>query len=139
VIGGSVNTSAANRDEELDRVAEKVRAGAHFLVTEMIYEPADTYQTLTQLRARGIELPVVVAVAARHDPVAIDRLGHEQPGVQLTESTLDAARRLGADPLLARDIALSTVQKLRPLIGGVLVSAPLDGGAELVDLVSRLR
>jgi hypothetical protein len=79
VIGGSLSTSAADTGHELARAEEKARAGAHFLLTDVIYDVAAAHRVLSALRARGVLIPVIAAVAPYEDPAAAQRFAHEIP------------------------------------------------------------
>jgi 5,10-methylenetetrahydrofolate reductase len=58
VVGACVHTAADTR-HELARCKEKAEAGAHFLVTDVIYDIDATIRLLGELRGHGIELPVL--------------------------------------------------------------------------------
>ncbi|MGH3097212.1 MAG: homocysteine S-methyltransferase family protein [Streptosporangiales bacterium] len=132
VVGAMVNTSAADVERELDRVDAKVRAGAHFLLTEAIYDVDEAESVLSALRVRGVDIPVVCAVAPFVGRRAIERLRHELPEV--------AASRPGqAGPRGSRmDAVTETVAKLRHLVSGVTVHVPPSAGKEAADVVARI-
>ena len=83
VIGACVHTAAADTGQELGRTAKKAEAGAHFLVTDVIYDVGPATRLLRELRSRGVDLPVIAAFAPFGDPKAITRLIHEVPGAAL--------------------------------------------------------
>lgn len=132
VVGAMVNTSAADVERELHRVDEKVRAGAHFLVTESIYDVDEAESVLSALRVRGVDIPVICAVAPFVGRRTLERLRHELPEV--------AASRPGPASVRgsSTDAVTETVAKLRPLVSGVTVHVPPSAGSEAVDLVGRL-
>ena len=83
VIGACVHTAAADTSQELGRSRKKAEAGAHFLVTDVIYDVGAAMRLLRELRSRGVDLPVIAAFAPFGDPKAITRLIHEVPGAAL--------------------------------------------------------
>jgi homocysteine S-methyltransferase len=137
VIGASLDTSAADVGQQLDRIEEKVRAGAHFLLTDVIYDADSSFRVLAELRGRGIEVPVIVALAPFDDPKTIARRLHEVPEVSQQSPAL-AALRGGEDLAHRVNSALDAVHKLRDLASGVLIHAPARPDDRMTRLVSRL-
>jgi homocysteine S-methyltransferase len=138
VIGACVHTAAADIGEELGRIAEKAEAGAHFLVTDVIYDASPAASLLRELRSRGVDLPVIAAFAPFGDPKAITRLIHEVPGAALLSgagTTRDTPRNEPADPVSA---VLEGVASLGDLIAGVLIHAPSRPDERLTGLITGL-
>jgi methionine synthase I (cobalamin-dependent)/5,10-methylenetetrahydrofolate reductase len=138
VIGASVHTSAADTGPQLARAREKAAAGAHFLITDVIYDVEATAGLLRQLRDSGVGLPVIAAFAPFGDARAITRLIHEVPGAARPSGP---AQLLGtsahgvADPVRAvRD----GLDRLRGLVAGVLIHAPDEPDDRMTDLVAGL-
>ena len=137
VIGASFDTSAVDLRAELGRTEEKVRAGAHFLLTDVIYDADSSFRALAELRGRGIDVPVIVALAPFDDPKTIARRIHEVPEVSAQPPAL-AALRGGEDLADRMNSAVNAVHKLRDLASGVLVHAPGRPDDRMTRLVARL-
>ncbi len=137
VIGASFDTSAEDLRQELGRADEKVRAGAHFLLTDVIYDPDSSFRALAELRGRGIDLPVIAALAPFDDPKTIARHIHEVPEVSQQPPAL-AALRGGEDLADRMNSAVNAVHKLRDLASGVLIHAPARPDDRMTRLVTRL-
>lgn len=133
VIGAAVDTSAVEPDRELDRVEEKVRAGAHFLVTDTILDAERAQRMLAGLRMRGVDVPVVASVAPFLDVRTAQRMRNERPGADYSTTVLSVVRD-EADPRHAVEV----VEKLRAVISGVLVHLPAADDARASNLVRRL-
>lgn len=129
VIGASLRTAATDRSRELDRAVEKVRAGVHFLLTDVIYDVAQAHDVLAELRARGVTVPVLAAVAPFRDARTIARLTQEIPEV-LAPSAL-IGRQVGG----AGEVA----EKLAEHICGVLVHTARDLDPSVTSVVAELR
>lgn len=129
VIGAAVSTAPADEARELARAEEKTRAGAHFLVTDTIYDVAGAERILTRLRQR-IDVPVIAAVAPFQDPTTVARLAHEEPAVSLPTSAVSVAQRCADDDEESARHALRIVERLRHLIAGVVVHAPVVPSSE---------
>jgi homocysteine S-methyltransferase len=138
LIGACVHTAAADTGQELDRTAKKAEAGAHFLVTDVIYDVDPAARLLCELRSRGVDLPVIAAFAPFGDPKAITRLIHEVPGAALPSGAdaMRAARR--NEPADSVSAVLDSVASLAGLIVGVLIHAPSTPDERLTDLITGL-
>ncbi len=138
VIGATVHTTAADTSHELARTGEKAKAGAHFLVTDVIYDVGPARRLLRELRGRGVDLPVIAAFAPFGDPKAITRHIHEVPGAALpspADATRATASEAPADPVSA---VLDSVTSLDGQIAGVLIHAPSRPDERLTGLISGL-
>lgn len=133
VVGACVHTAAADKSHELARCREKAEAGAHFLVTDVIYDLDVTFRLLSELRGHGVELPVLAVFAPFSDPKAVARLIHEVPGAALAPRP--EAVRAGSDPVSAM---LESVGRLRGLIAGALIHPPAEPDEQMTSLVTEL-
>jgi homocysteine S-methyltransferase len=135
VIGASVHTAAADPSRELARVCEKARAGAHFLVTDAIYDLSTALRLLRELRGRGVHLPVIAAFAPFGDPKAITRLTHEVPGAALPA---EASAVRDEEPADSISVVRDSMTSLGGLIAGVLIHPPGRPDERLADLIAGL-
>jgi methionine synthase I (cobalamin-dependent)/5,10-methylenetetrahydrofolate reductase len=146
VIGGALHTSAGDLAHELDRAEAKARAGAHFLVTDVIYDVEEAARVLGTVRARGVGLPVLATLAPFADIRTLQRLSYEDPDGSIPLSVLTAAtrreRRHRDNPEQTVEFTVAAVEKLRHLISGVVVH--VNGGVnehavQLISALARLR
>lgn len=138
VIGGAVHIASGDLAQELDRAEAKIRAGAHFLVTDVIYDVEEASRALGLLRARGVMLPVLATLAPFADIRTLQRLSYEDPTGSIPLSALTAARRHRNNPEQIVEFALGAVEKLRQLISGVVVHVPPGVSEHALYLVSAL-
>jgi len=134
--------SAADSFALLERVEAKLRAGAHFLVTDVIYDVEEASRALGALRARGVSLPVLATLAPFEDIQTLQRLSYEVPEVSIPLSVLAAAKRNRDKPTEIVEHAVGVVEKLRNLISGVVVHVPSGAdelAAQLVNALSQLQ
>lgn len=146
VIGGALHTAAGDLNYELDRAEAKLRAGAHFLITDVIYDVEAAARVLGMLRTRGMALPVLATLAPFADIRTLQRLSYEDPEGSIPLSVLAEAarrgRRHGDDPEQTVEFSVSAVEKLRHLISGVVVHVPArvdEQATQLVSALARLR
>jgi homocysteine S-methyltransferase len=133
VAGACVHTAAADTSRELVRSRAKAEAGAHFLVTDVIYDIDVTLRLLGELREHGIELPVLAVFAPFSDPKTVMRLIHEVPGAAPVSQA--EAARAAADPVSA---VLGSVGRLRGLIAGALIHPPAEPDDRMTGVVAGL-
>ena len=133
VVGACVHTAAADTRRELARCREKAEAGAHFLVTDVIYDVDATVRLLGDLRGHGIEMPVLAVFAPFGDPKAVMRLIHEVPGA--APASQPGPVRAGGD---AVSVMLENVGRLRGLIAGALIHPPAEPDDRMTTLVAGL-
>ncbi len=138
VIGGSVRTWAADTDRELNRAEAKVRAGAHFLVTDVVYDVERAGRFLRRLPARGVDVPVLATLAPFDDVRTVEALSHETPEVAIPQWAIETIRSSRERPRRTIEIAVQTVEKLRDEVSGVVVKLPTAPDEHVVDLVQML-
>jgi homocysteine S-methyltransferase len=137
VIGACLHTAAADTGHELARCREKAEAGAHFLLTDLIYDVDAALRLIRELRGHGVDLPVVAEFAPFGDARAITRLIHEVPGTVLPSPAVSvpgASQEL-SDPAMA---VLEGIRRLRGLIVGTLIRSSCKPDDRMAGLVARL-
>jgi len=137
-IGARVNPTARDHDAELARVRAKVRAGAQFLVCRPVYELDALIRIVEALDGTGVPLLLSVTPLASFEDA--DYLAHEVPGVTIPSATLDVMERAGRSGgrVAGLDLAASLLAKARPLVSGVILTAPGDDPAALAPLLDAL-
>jgi methionine synthase I (cobalamin-dependent)/5,10-methylenetetrahydrofolate reductase len=142
VIGATVSIAVSDVANELEKAEAKLRAGAHFLVTDVIYDLEEASRVLGALRAGGVTLPVLATLAPFADIQTLQRLSYEVPEVSIPPSVLAAALCGRRNPEQTVEQAVGAVEKLRHLISGVVVQLPSEmeeAGVQLVRALVRLR
>ncbi|HEY3877159.1 MAG TPA: bifunctional homocysteine S-methyltransferase/methylenetetrahydrofolate reductase [Trebonia sp.] len=137
-IGARINPAARDHAAELERAQAKIQAGAHFLVCRPVYELDALTRLVEALDGTGI--PLLLSVAPLTSFEEADYLAHEVPGVSIPGSTLDAMERAGrgAERAVGTELAATLLSKARPLVNGVILTAPGDDPAALAPLVDAL-
>jgi methionine synthase / methylenetetrahydrofolate reductase(NADPH) len=138
VIGACVHTAAADSSHELARSRAKAEAGAHFLVTDPIYDVDAALRLLGELRGHDVELPVLAVFAPFGKTRSITRLIHEVPGPVPASSVAAASAangRKSGDPVSE---VLKSIARLRELIAGVIIHVPGEPDDRMTNLVTEL-
>ncbi len=137
-IGARINPAARDHAAELARAHAKIRAGAQFLVCRPVYELDALSRLVEALDGTGV--PLLLSVAPLSSFEEADYLAHEVPGVTIPGSTLDAMERAGRSGgrAVGLELAANLLAKARPLVSGVIFTAPGDDPATLAPLTEAL-
>ena len=124
LIGVGANPGALNMDEELRRFDWKVKAGAEYVVTQPVFD-LDLLEAFLR-RTEEHKLPVIAGIwpltSFRNAEFMVNELR-----VPVPEEYMDRMRRAeGAEAARAEGIAIARemVERVRPLVAGVQLSAP---------------
>lgn len=84
--------------QEVDRFHQKVSGGAHFTMTQPIYDPQlwRDFLALYEERYGEFPVPVLIGVLPLQGHRHASFLHHEVPGITLTEATLERMRLAGS-------------------------------------------
>jgi len=93
-IGVAVNPVAENMDEELRRFEKKIEAGAHFAMTQPIFDPEHWHAFLKRLGGKS-PVPVIVGLWPLTSYKQALRLNNEVPGIVIPEATLKELEQAG--------------------------------------------
>jgi methionine synthase I (cobalamin-dependent)/5,10-methylenetetrahydrofolate reductase len=137
-IGVAVNPVAENIDEELRRFEEKVAAGAHFAMTQPIFDPEHWHLFLKRLGGKS-PVPIIVGLWPLTSYKQALRLNNEVPGIVIPEATLremdnagEAARERGF--VLARRMLDWAHGARSESIAGAYLIAPFKRYEEILEL-----
>jgi methionine synthase / methylenetetrahydrofolate reductase(NADPH) len=137
-IGVAVNPVADNLEEEIRRFQEKVEAGAHFAMTQPIFDPEHWTAFLKRLGGK-MPIPVMVGLWPLTSYKQALRLNNEVPGIVIPPATLaemeqagDAARDRGF--LLARRMLDWARTARKDGIVGAYLIPPFKRYEEILEL-----
>jgi 5,10-methylenetetrahydrofolate reductase len=124
LIGVGANPGALNMDEELKRFDWKVRAGAEYIVTQPVFD-LDLLEAFMK-RTEHHKLPLIAGIwpltSFRNAEFMVNELR-----VPVPEEYMDRMRRAeNAEAARAEGIAIARhmVERIRPMVQGVQLSAP---------------
>ncbi len=110
---------AASPEADVQHLAEKVRAGADFLITQLFFDNAVYFDFVARARAAGIEVPIIPGV------MPITQVGQVERMAKLCGASIPAALRRelharGEDPEAVLDfgVAYATLQCAELLAAG---------------------
>ena len=119
-IACAIDPTRADLEEEARRLREKLDAGAHYVMTQIIFEPAVWRRFLDVYGVEQLPVPVLAGILPLQSSRHAEFLHNEVPGIVLSDEARDRMRRAGPDGRregvkMAQDLLL----QMRPHVQGV--------------------
>ena len=109
-------TASPADPKDVDRTLEKVDAGAEFLQTQPVFDPAPFSQWLTEIRKRAKDVAILAGVLILRSAEQADRLA-KVPGIALPDVIRKRIHDAADGEAEGIAIAIETVRALRALPG----------------------
>ncbi|MBT3378198.1 MAG: bifunctional homocysteine S-methyltransferase/methylenetetrahydrofolate reductase [Lentisphaerae bacterium] len=126
-IGIGANPCALSMDTEVERYVAKVEAGAHFAITQPIFDPEALLRFLDRVEAHEKTIPVVAGVWPLVSYKNAEFMRNEIPGVEVPDHVMERMSRcrtkeegIQTGVELSRDICAEIADR----VAGFQVSAP---------------
>ncbi len=135
--GVGVNPGAINLDEEIDRLRQKIDAGAEFIITQPVFDPGIFFRFRKKIQ--DILLPVIAGFWPLVSFKNAEFMNNEVPGASVPVPILERMRKKGSGPEAQQEGVLIAGEALRAIkdsIQGAQVSAAL-GKVEMAIAVLR--
>lgn len=141
LIGVGVNPAAPRFEEEMERFARKLAAGAEFVLTQPVYEPELLARLLERIGGPG-RIPILVGILPLAGHRNAEFLHNEVPGMQIPAPVRARLERAG-DGSKGREegiaIAREALQAARALgVAGAYVMPPLQRYETAVAVIKGL-
>jgi methionine synthase I (cobalamin-dependent)/5,10-methylenetetrahydrofolate reductase len=134
-IGVAVNPVADDLDVEIARFHAKVEAGAHFAMTQPLFEPEHWYAFLKKLGG-NVPIPVLIGVWPLNSYKQALRLNNEVPGIVIPEPLLKSMEAAGAS---ARDRGFEVAREMlawaRTELAGAYLIPPFKRYEEILEIL----
>jgi homocysteine S-methyltransferase len=134
-IGVAVNPVADDLDTEIARFHAKVEAGAHFAMTQPLFDPAHWHGFLKKLGGKS-PIPVLIGVWPLNSYKQALRLNNEVPGIMIPEPLLKSMEAAGAS---AREKGFEVAREMmnwaRTEIAGVYLIPPFKRYEEILEIL----
>jgi methionine synthase / methylenetetrahydrofolate reductase(NADPH) len=138
LIGVGANPGAPNPDEELRRFEWKVEAGAEYVVTQPVFD-LDLLEVFLK-RIEHVKIPVICGIwpltSFRNAEFMVNELR-----VPVPEHFMERMRRVdNADKAREEGVAIARemVQRIRPMVQGVQLSAPFGRYQMALDVADAI-
>jgi len=134
-IGVAVNPVADNLDDEIARFQAKIEAGAHFAMTQPLFDPQHWLDFVEKLGGTS-PIPVLIGIWPLTSYKQALRLNNEVPGIVIPESLLKSLESAGT---AARDRGFQVAREMlawsRSELAGAYLIPPFKRYEEILDLL----
>jgi len=137
VKGVGVNPGAINLEQELERLKQKIDAGAEFMITQPVFD-TEVFKRFRD-KIKDTTIPVIAGVWPLVSFKNAEFMNNEVPGASVPSAILARMQAKGSGPEAQAEgvaIAGEALRSIRDLLDGVQVSAPL-GKVEIALEVLR--
>jgi methionine synthase I (cobalamin-dependent)/5,10-methylenetetrahydrofolate reductase len=136
-IGVAVNPSAHDLELELERYRRKLEAGAHFAMTQIVFDLEYLDRFLDRLGGES-PIPVLVGIFPVWSHALALRLHNEVPGIIVPDDVQEALREAGPDgPRVGMEIAQELIEASRERAAGVYLVAPFKRPLGVLELLAH--
>ncbi|MBB4929610.1 homocysteine S-methyltransferase [Lipingzhangella halophila] len=134
-IGARINPGSREPTREAARATWKIDAGARFLVTRPVFDPADLERLLELISTDNVS--VLAAVQPLTSFAEAELLAHEVPDVRIPRRTLDALYNAGDHAHgVGLELTLDLVSRIRGLVNGVVLAPTANPVATVRAIVA---
>jgi homocysteine S-methyltransferase len=134
-IGVAVNPVADDLDSEIERFHAKIDAGAHFAMTQPLFDPEHWYAFVKKLGGKP-PIPVLIGIWPLNSYKQALRLNNEVPGIVIPEPLLKSLEAAGA---VARDRGFECAREMltwsRTELAGAYLIPPFKRYEEVLDIL----
>jgi methionine synthase / methylenetetrahydrofolate reductase(NADPH) len=134
-VGVAVNPMADDLDNEIARFHAKIEAGAHFAMTQPLFDPSHWHAFLKKLGGKPT-IPVFVGIWPLNSYKQALRLNNEVPGIVIPEPLLRSMEAAGAS---ARERGFEVAREMlcwaRTEMAGAYLIPPFKRYEEVVEIL----
>ena len=134
-IGVALNPVAEDLDSEIARFHAKVEAGAHFAMTQPLFDPEHWHAFVNKLGGKP-PIPVLIGIWPLTSYKQALRLNNEVPGIVIPERLLKSLELAGAS---ARDRGFQVAREMldwsRSTLAGAYLIPPFKRYEEILDIL----
>jgi methionine synthase I (cobalamin-dependent)/5,10-methylenetetrahydrofolate reductase len=134
-IGVALNPVADDLDNEIQRFHDKIEAGAHFAMTQPLFDPEHWHAFVKKLGGKPA-IPVMIGVWPLNSYKQALRLNNEVPGIVIPEPLLKSMEAAGA---AARDRGFAVARDMlawaRTELAGAYLIPPFKRYEEILEIL----
>jgi homocysteine S-methyltransferase len=134
-IGVAVNPVADNLDDEIERFHAKIEAGAHFAMTQPLFDPQHWLAFAKKLGGKS-PIPILIGIWPLNSYKQALRLNNEVPGIIIPEPLLKSLEAAGTS---ARDHGFAVAKEMldwsRTELAGAYLIPPFKRTEEILDIL----
>jgi homocysteine S-methyltransferase len=134
-IGVALNPVADDLDNEIERFHAKVEAGAHYAMTQPLFDPSHWHAFLKKLGGKPA-IPVLIGIWPLNSYKQALRLNNEVPGIVIPERLLKSMEAAGTS---ARDRGFEVAREMlawsRTELAGAYLIPPFKRYEEILEIL----
>jgi len=134
-IGVALNPVSDDLDNEIERFHAKVEAGAHFAMTQPLFDPEHWYAFVKKLGGKPA-IPVMIGIWPLNSYKQALRLNNEVPGIVIPEPLLKSMEAAGAS---ARERGFEVAREMlawaRTELAGAYLIPPFKRYEEILEIL----
>ena len=134
-IGVAVNPVADDLDNEIERFYAKIEAGAHFAMTQPLFDPQH-WQSFAKKLGGKSPIPILIGIWPLNSYKQALRLNNEVPGIIIPEPLLKSLEAAGTS---ARDHGFTVAKEMlgwaRTELAGAYLIPPFKRTEEILDVL----
>mgnify|MGYP001353209176 CR=1 FL=1 len=119
--GAVVNPGAANLDEEIRRMEQKIEAGASFFQTQAVYEPESFEKFMNA--AHNFNVPILAGIIVLKSSRMARNLNANLPGVHVPGHIIDELESADDVPSKSVEVSGRIIRDVREMCAGVHIMA----------------
>lgn len=137
-IACALNPTHENRQLELERFGKKLEAGAHYVMTQPIYQISDLTDFLDDFGTCPV--PILVGIMPLHSFKHTEYLHNEVPGISIPEPVRKAMEAAGEEGTrVGLELAEELLESISKIVSGVYLVPSFGRYDDMCTLVNRLR
>jgi methionine synthase I (cobalamin-dependent)/5,10-methylenetetrahydrofolate reductase len=134
-VGVAVNPVSDDIDAEIERFHAKVEAGAHYAMTQPLFDPEHWYAFVKKLGGKP-KIPILIGIWPLNSYKQALRLNNEVPGIVIPQPLLKSLEAAGA---AARDRGFELAREMlawsRTELAGAYLIPPFKRYEEILDVL----
>jgi methionine synthase I (cobalamin-dependent)/5,10-methylenetetrahydrofolate reductase len=139
-IGVALNPNVRTLSGQIDKLARKVEAGAHFALTQPVFEPERLSQLQEALGAAELTLPIYIGILPLLSLRNAEFLHNEVPGITIPEAIRERMARYESPAdqrAVGIEVAVELVQRFAPSVHGFYFMTPRNRVELVVPLLEE--
>jgi homocysteine S-methyltransferase len=137
-IGCALNPTAEDRKTEMERLKKKLEAGAHFIMTQPLYQLGDLTEFLEEFG--DPKVPILIGIMPLHSHKHAEYLHNEVPGITIPQWIRDEMEKAGDEgATVGLRLAEELLDQVRNICQGTYLVPSFGRYDDMATLVSRLK
>lgn len=137
-IACALNPTAVDRDLEIKRFTRKVEAGAHYTMTQPLYQLSDLTDFLNDFG--NCPVPIVAGIMPLNSFKHAEYLHNEVPGITIPDHVRAAMEKAGDQGArVGLELAEELLEEIRPYIAGVYLVPSFGRYDDICQFVRKIK